>query len=107
MKAWPQDRSLLRVDGFEAYAALLLEILLLQRAIKLKWVSGMVAHPMSHSDEHERHDGDFEGPAHGTLSAVIPPPGSASARAAIFNRLMNPALPPNQASDESDMPMIH
>lgn len=83
---------------------------LLQRAIKMRWVSGMVAHPMAHADEqepmHERH-GDVPGPAHSTLSAVIPPPGSASARAAIFARLRDPALPGAQSAAESDMPMIH
>jgi len=84
---------------------------LLQRAIKMKWVSGMVAHPMAHADElhpeHEEHHGEVTGPAHATLSAVIPPPGSASDRAAIFDKLRDPALPPTQPAGESDMPMIH
>ena len=61
---------------------------LLQRAINMRWVSGMVAHPMAHSDQHspqhEAHHGFNPGPAHATLSAVIPPPGLAAARAAIF-----------------------
>jgi hypothetical protein len=84
---------------------------LLQRAINMRWVSGMVAHPMAHADEqepmHQEHHGDAVGPAHETLAAVIPPPGSASARAAIFAKLRDPALPPSQPSGESDMPMIH
>jgi len=84
---------------------------LLQRAIKMKWVSAMVAHPMDHADEqhpeHELHHADVAGPAHATLGDVIPPPGSASDRAAIFDKLRDPALPPTQPSGESDMPMIH
>jgi L-Lysine epsilon oxidase N-terminal/L-lysine epsilon oxidase C-terminal domain len=63
---------------------------LLQRAINVNWVSGMAT---------SKH-------AHATLSAVIPPPGSTSARSAIFNKLRDPGLPPNQDSGESDMPMI-
>jgi hypothetical protein len=84
---------------------------LLQRAINMKWVSGMVAHPMAgadgHAPEHEHHDGDVAGAAHATLSAVIPPPGSASARSAIFEKLRDPALHARQSSGESDMPMVH
>jgi hypothetical protein len=63
---------------------------LLQRAIEVKWVSGMVT---------SKH-------AHATLSALIPPPGSKSARSAIFNKLRDPALSPNQDAGEADMPMI-
>jgi len=63
---------------------------LLQRAINVGWVSGMV------STQH----------AHKTLSAVIPPPGSKSARKAIFNKLRDPSLPPNQDFGDADMPMI-
>ena len=84
---------------------------LLNRAIKMKWVSSMVAHPMAHTDmnapEHKHHLGDVAGSAHATLSTVIPPPGAASVRSAIFKKLRNPALPPTQPSGESDMPMIH
>jgi hypothetical protein len=82
---------------------------LLQRAIRLKWVSSMVAHPHAHEDEHEPgHDDDVEeGPAHKTLAASVPPPTSASDRSAIFDRLRDPALSPNASSGESDMPMIH
>jgi hypothetical protein len=84
---------------------------LLQRAISMRWVSGMVAQPMHHADvkspEHEMHHGDIEGPAHATLAGVIPPPGSPSARAAIFEKLRDPALAPTKSSGESDMPMIH
>jgi L-lysine epsilon oxidase-like protein len=59
---------------------------ILQRAINMKWVSGMVTNADAHT----------------TLGAVIPPPGSPSARTAIFERLRNP-------SDGSggDMPMVH
>ncbi len=64
---------------------------LLIRAINLQWVSGMI------SSEH----------AHATLAAVIPPPASASARKAIFNKLRDPATPGAQTSGESDMPMVH
>ena len=84
---------------------------LLQRAIKMRWVSGMVAHPMSHADmkhpAHEEHHGKVVGPAHATLPAVIPPPGSAAARKAIFDKLRDPSLPGEEVSGESDMPMIH
>ncbi len=84
---------------------------LLQRAIKMKWVSGMVAHPMEHQDQqspaHEQHHGDVMGPAHATLSKVIPPPGSASDRLEIFKKLRDPAVSPTQPSGESDMPMVH
>jgi FtsP/CotA-like multicopper oxidase with cupredoxin domain len=85
---------------------------LLQRAIKMKWVSGMAAHPMAHADEQEpghseHHHDELEGAAHGTLSDVIPPPSTADARAAIFEKLRHPALPGDQPAGESDMPMIH
>src|SRR5438876_4198755 len=74
---------------------------LLQRAINVKWVSGMAAHPMAHADEqepmHDEHHGDVEGPAHLTLAAVIPPPGSPEARAAIFEKLRDPSLPGEQS----------
>ncbi len=63
---------------------------LLERAINTSWVSGMIT--SSH--------------AHKTLSAVIPPPGSASARAAIFAKLRDPSNPAGQSSEPSDMPMI-
>jgi hypothetical protein len=63
---------------------------LLTRAINVNWVSEMAT---------AKH-------AHATLRAVIPPPGSKSARSAIFNKLRDPGLPPNQDSGESDMPMI-
>lgn len=58
---------------------------ILQRAINMKWVSAMVT----------------KAHAHATLSAMIPPPGSPAARAAIFDRLRNP----NDGSG-GDMPMI-
>ncbi len=64
---------------------------LLQRAIAMQWVSGMI------TSQH----------AHATLSAVIPPPASKSARLAIFNKLRDPSLLPTQSSGDSDMPMIH
>ena len=64
---------------------------LLLRAVNMQWVSGMI------TSEH----------AHATLSAVIPPPASTSARLAIFNKLRDPALPGAQPSADSDMPMIH
>jgi hypothetical protein len=64
---------------------------LLLRAVNMQWVSGMI------TSEH----------AHATLSAVIPPPASKSARLAIFNKLRDPALPGTQSGGESDMPMIH
>ena len=84
---------------------------LLQRAFKMKWVSGMAAHPMAHADEQEPMHGDHHaavvGPAHATLAGVVPPPSSASARTAIFAKIRDPATPGDQASGESDMPMIH
>ena len=79
---------------------------LLQRAISMKWVSGMVAHPKPHAGEGSPH-GHSGGPAHSTLAAIIPPPGSSSARSKIFNKLRDPALPGKDSSGESDMPMIH
>jgi hypothetical protein len=60
------------------------------RAINMGSVSGMV------TSQH----------AHATLAAVIPPPASASARLAIFNKLRDPTLPPNQDAGDADMPMI-
>ncbi len=56
---------------------------ILERVLKLKWVSKLA------------------GSAHQTLAAIIPPPGPARVRAAIFERLRNP-------SDGSggDMPMV-
>jgi len=63
---------------------------LLRRAINVGWVSGMV------TSQH----------AHATLGAVIPPPASASARLAIFNKLRDPTLLPNQDAGDADMPMI-
>ena len=84
---------------------------LLRRALNMKWVSGMVSHPMAHADMrhpmHEHHHGDVAGPAHATFSTVIPPPGSRSARTKIFEKLRDPALRPLHSSGESDMPMIH
>jgi hypothetical protein len=62
---------------------------LLKKAIDMKWVSMMV------SDAH----------AHATLEPVIPPPGTRAMRAAIFDRLRDPATPGGTES-ESDMPMI-
>jgi hypothetical protein len=62
-----------------------------------------------HEDEHD-HGADAGGddvPAHGTLSAALASPASASARSVIFDKLRDPALPPNESSGESDMPMIH
>jgi hypothetical protein len=63
---------------------------LLQRAINIAWVSGMIT---------SKH-------AHQTLAAVIPPPASTSARSAIFAKLRDPAFPSGQSSDPADMPMI-
>lgn len=85
---------------------------ILRRAIKIKWVSGMATHPMAHADEQQpmhaaHHHNEAVGPAHETLMGVIPPPGTAPARAAIFAKLRDPSLPGTQSSDESDMPMIH
>ncbi len=59
---------------------------ILERAINMKWVSAMVASVQ----------------AHATLADVIPPPGTAAARTAIFERLRNP----NDGTG-GDMPMIH
>jgi len=83
---------------------------LLDRALKMKWVSGMVAHPEHHADEepmHAMHHGDVAGPAHMTLMGVIPPPGPRAVREAIFEKLRDPAFPPEEQSGESDMPMLH
>ncbi len=59
---------------------------ILRRGINMQWVSGMIT--MAH--------------AHATLGAVIPPPGGAADRAAIFEHLRNP----NDGSG-GDMPMVH
>jgi hypothetical protein len=83
---------------------------LLERALNMRWVSGMVAHPEHHEDEkamHEMHHGDVEGPAHMTLMGVIPPPGRRAVREAIFEKLRDPAFAPEEQSGESDMPMVH
>ncbi len=56
---------------------------ILQRAIRMKWVTAMAAQ------------------SHKTFSSVIPPPGPLAARKAIFDRLKNPNGPGG-----GDMPMI-
>lgn len=62
---------------------------LMRRAINMQWVSAMI------TSVH----------AHATLPGSIPPPSTAAARTAIFNRLRDPALPHN-ADSPGDMPMI-
>jgi len=62
---------------------------ILHRAIAMRWVSRMI------TEEH----------AHKTLAAVIPPPGAAVARTAIFARLRNPHAAPGTTT-ENDMPML-
>jgi L-Lysine epsilon oxidase N-terminal/L-lysine epsilon oxidase C-terminal domain len=83
---------------------------LLQRAINTKWVSAMVADPEAHehgnASRHEHGTPSSATPAHASFKAVIPPPGTATARRKIFDKLRNPALPYNKDSGESDMPMI-
>ena len=69
---------------------------ILQRAIRMRWVSGMITHPPSGGGE-----------THTTPPAVIPPPGTAAQRQTIFNRLRVPATPGKEPSEGSDMPMIH
>jgi hypothetical protein len=69
---------------------------ILQRAIRMRWVSGMITHPPSGGGE-----------THTTPPKVIPPPGSAADRLTIFNRLRDPATPGGDTSEGSDMPMIH
>jgi hypothetical protein len=45
--------------------------------------------------------------SHSTIPGVIPPPGAASARKAIFEKLRDPSLPYNKESpNDNDMPMI-
>ena len=60
---------------------------ILQRAIQLQWVSSRVA------------------TVHRTLHTVIPPPGSLAHRELIFDRLRDPATPPNLAAP-GKMPAI-
>jgi len=62
---------------------------------------------LSHFDSRDpREVGQCYGGAHhSTLSSVIPPPSTASARQAIFERLRDPSIPLDQSSD-GDMPMI-
>ena len=83
---------------------------LLDRAINTKWVSAMVANPHAHQHGHASMHGHgahpSATPAHASFKAVIPPPGTGAARKGIFDKLRNPALPYNQDSGESDMPMI-
>lgn len=62
---------------------------ILERAMQMTWVSKMV------SSVH----------AHRTLAAVIPPPGSRAARAAVADRLRSPASRPGTET-KSDMPML-
>ncbi len=69
---------------------------ILQRAIRMRWVSGMITHPPSGGGE-----------THTTPPLVIPPPGTAAHRKTIFDRLRNPATPGGDPSEGSDMPMIH
>ena len=79
---------------------------LLQRAIAMKWVSSMAAHPPGHQVAPAHGNGD-DAPAHDTLSAALSGRATAGQRAAIFERLRDPGLPPAQEAGESDMPMIH
>ncbi|HWZ44625.1 MAG TPA: LodA/GoxA family CTQ-dependent oxidase [Candidatus Saccharimonadales bacterium] len=69
---------------------------ILQRAIRMRWVSGMITHPPSGGGE-----------THTTPPLVIPPPGTAAHRKIIFDRLRDPATPGKDVSEGSDMPMIH
>jgi hypothetical protein len=62
---------------------------IIQKAMDMKWVSMMIA----------------QAHAHATLENVVPPPGAASTRAAIFGRLRDPATPGGAESD-NDMPML-
>lgn len=92
---------------------------LFKRAMTLRWVSEMVAHPPAEEEEggeepmaggaapmHMGEDAP-EGPAHQTLAGVIPPHGSAAARAKIFEKMRDPAIRGDRSSGESDMPMAH
>ena len=83
------DKLSLRLPAKPSFTRDIYPILL--RAVNMQWVSGMI------NSDH----------AHATLSAVIPPPASASARLAIFNKMRDPAVPGAQLSGESDMPMMH
>jgi hypothetical protein len=83
------DKLGLRLPAKPSFTRDIYPILL--RAVNMQWVSGMI------NSEH----------AHATLSAVIPPPASDSARSAIFAKLRDPATPGAQASEGSDMPMVH
>jgi len=69
---------------------------ILQRAVRMRWVSGMITHPPGGGGE-----------THTTPPAVIPPPGTAPHRKTIFDRLRDPATPGDDPSEGSDMPMIH
>ena len=69
---------------------------ILQRAIRMRWVSGMIIHPPGGGGE-----------THTTPPAVIPPPGTAAHRKTIFDRLRDPATPGEESTEGSDMPMIH
>ena len=62
---------------------------ILVRAIRMKWVSMVVA----------------KAGAHSTFDAVMSPPGDPAVRAAIFDRLRDPTTPPG-AKSEGDMPML-
>jgi len=89
---------------------------ILRRAVLMKWVSAVLAHPPAHGhglgghehDENDHHDEhDDELPAHHTLAKALAGAASASERRAIFERLRDPAVPAGASSGESDMPMIH
>jgi hypothetical protein len=77
---------------------------ILQRAIKMRWVNQLKK--MHEDNMPPPPPPNDKGHTDAAWGKIIPPPGSAAARKLIFDKLRNPALPPQQSSDPADMPMI-
>ena len=91
---------------------------ILERANNMRWVCNLVEMHMASQQEAEgnSHDGNADDhnnnhdeglPPHHSLDAAISFPIPAEARKAIFKKLRNPDSPFDQATEGSDMPMIH
>jgi hypothetical protein len=93
---------------------------ILERANNMRWVCNLVemhmaSHPAAEGDSHHgntddhnnNHHHDEDLPPHHSLDVAINSPIPAEARKAIFKKLRNPDSPTDQATEGSDMPMIH
>jgi hypothetical protein len=77
---------------------------ILQRALNMKWVNQLKK--MHKANMPPPRPPNDRGHADAVWGKIIPPPSSAVARKFIFDKLRDPALPPQQSSDPADMPMI-